>query len=144
MMHEIAPRQPSRWARFTERCYRAGIRQQLQELRYGGAGVLASLIADLEASLDPAFERELARRLGDPDYRDMSPATLLLPVMRERFGLDPVVAEAPEGRALKTTCEDCPAAGRCWQALRHGATATQCQGFCPNAPSLIREAAEAH
>ncbi|XKE47560.1 hypothetical protein LG302_00195 [Halomonas organivorans] len=140
MMLETAPRQTSRWTRFTDRCYRASLRQQLQEVRYGSPGVLATLVEDLARPLDPALERELARMLDEPGHRDIAPARTLLPVMRQRYGLDPRVARIPEGRTMKATCNGCPAAGRCWRALRHGASAVQCREFCPNAPALAREA----
>lgn len=142
MMPKATSHQMSRWARFSERCYRAGVHQHLQELRYGGSGVLNSMVEDLAYPLNPDLEQEFVRMLGDPGHRDISPSQVLLPVMRQSFGLDPAVAKSPEGRALKAACESCPSAGHCWHALRHGASSDQCREFCPNAAALEQEAVE--
>ncbi|GKW50794.1 hypothetical protein [Halomonas sp. NCCP-2165] len=116
----------------------------LRELEAYAPAALDRLIDDLTHPLSAPFERAVARALDAERLPGFVPAATLMPTMLTRLGLPAELATDKALMAQRRTCNRCPRVGHCWQALRHGAQADECRGFCPNAEAFtaIDEAAE--
>lgn len=131
------------YSRLSEALFDASTPQVVQELRRGAGPTFQAMVGDLNTSMTPAFEREVARTLNRNGSNDLIPAVTLMPAMMERFGL---AADdfGPEERLhfgkLQSVCNRCPVAGRCWKAMRSDADSEQCLSFCPNAPAFEQKA----
>ncbi|MBF8222556.1 hypothetical protein [Halomonas sp. 328] len=108
----------------------------LRELRTHAPAALDRLIDDLEHPLSAPFERAVVRALGAERLPGFVPAATLMPTMLTRFGLPAELATEKALEVQRRTCNRCPQVGHCWQALRHGADAEACRGFCPNAEAF--------
>lgn len=109
--------------------------QLVQNMRRDAVNEYQTLLRDLDAPMEPAFEREVARTLNRGGNYDLIPAETLMPMMMERFGLTPEDFSDQEANLLSEltmVCNKCPAVGRCWKAIRADAGWEKCRGFCPN------------
>lgn len=131
------------WARFSERCFAASTPQLVRDIQHEASSTYGELLTDLESPLEPGFEQEMARQLERERPFDFKPARVLMPVMVERFGLQEArLASDPAYDAMRAACNGCPVVGQCWKAMRAGAEAEECRGFCPNAEAFDRVAEE--
>lgn len=127
------------WIRLCESSYRASTRRLVREIEAESPHVYSDMLKDLAMPLEPAFEREMARHLDRGGFRAFVPAETLMPVMLQRFGLDPVsVTEHASYPSLRGNCNACPVAGHCWGAMRRDAGVDECRAFCPNTAAFER------
>lgn len=126
-------RRRSWWERVAERCYRASLPRLVNDMQHESAGVYRSLVEDLDTPLEADFEREVAKQMNDGHRGGVRPSRALLPEMMRRFGCD---AGRVEMAPIRSACDACPVSGRCWRALRRGADAEECRGFCANAEAF--------
>ncbi len=128
------------------RLFDARMPQLVQSMRHEAFSDYRALLHDFDAPMAPSFEREVARTLNQHGERDLIPAKTLMPAMMQRFDLtaeDYAPEEARHFHEMQAVCNRCPVAGRCWRAMRAGASWEQCRGFCPNAEAFEHKSLEA-
>lgn len=114
----------------------------VRELRSHAPEALAELAHDLEQPLSISLERAVARTLDDRRVPDFQAADVLMPVMMKTFQVRPAAIAEEELASLEAVCNRCEVVGHCWKAMRHGAGAEACRGFCPNARSFMTHGVE--
>lgn len=127
------------WERLTERCYLTSTATLARDVKQEAGASYDALINDLERPLEPRFEQAVAKQLAAGQPAHFRPASALMPVMMQRFGLNERALE--EGGlinhadyvALRDTCNACAAVGDCWKAMRADAELDECRHICPNA-----------
>lgn len=127
------------WERLTERCYLTSTATLARNVKQEAGASYDALINDLERPLEPRFEQAVAKQLAAGQPAHFRPASALMPVMMQRFGLNERALE--EGGlinhadyvALRDTCNACAAVGDCWKAMRADAELDECRHICPNA-----------
>lgn len=127
------------WERLTERCYLTSTATLARDVKQEAGASYDALINDLERPLEPRFEQAVAKQLEAGQPAHFRPASALMPVMMQRFGLNERALE--EGGlinhadyvALRDTCNACAAVGDCWKAMRADAELDECRHICPNA-----------
>ncbi|MGC3874069.1 hypothetical protein ACPF7Z_12455 [Halomonas sp. GXIMD04776] len=138
-----SPQAPNSDAResFTEHVQGPGIVHQMALLE---PVALNELISDLEAPLNPNFERAVEAILSQDTLPTFDAARTLLPAMLARFGLteEDYDTRAETLAALRKACHGCPIKGRCWQVLRSHADAAACGAFCPSAETIAQDAVD--
>jgi len=129
-------------ARLEQRLFEASLPQVVQGMRHEASVEFRALVRDLKAPMVPGFEREVARTLNAGGQSDLIPAETLMPEMMARFTLTREAFDGePSGYAeLERVCNRCPAVGRCWKAMRAGASREACRAFCPNAAAFEHRA----
>ncbi|SHF27143.1 hypothetical protein SAMN02745148_02181 [Modicisalibacter ilicicola DSM 19980] len=134
------PRQGAREESFIEHVQGPGIVHQMAHLE---PEALAALISDLTTPLNGTFEKAVEDILTQGGLEHFAASRTLLPAMLERFGLaeDDLAMHAECLETAREACDTCPAVGRCWRALRHGAGREECRGFCPSAEAFVSRAA---
>lgn len=114
-------------------------RQVVRQMRLEATGALEHLILEAEADFDPVMAREIERMLRTNGAPMVRLSETLMPRMRVRFNVSDEQFDrlgSAEHRELKRSCNACPGAARCWQALRDGEDKRVCQTFCPNAETF--------
>ncbi|AQU84125.1 MULTISPECIES: hypothetical protein [unclassified Halomonas] len=132
------------WERLAERCYTASTATLARNVKDQAGATFDALINDLERPLEPRFEQAVARQLAAGQPAHFKPASTLMPVMMQRFGLEERALQARallgDGRVnladyatLRDNCNACAAVGDCWKAMRANAELEECRRLCPNA-----------
>ncbi|MFP4261941.1 MAG: hypothetical protein ACLFRS_01160 [Halomonas sp.] len=114
----------------------------VRELRRHAPEALEELARDLEQPLSLPLERAMARSLDDRRVPDFQAADTLMSAMMRTFEVSPAAIAEDELASLESVCNRCEVMGHCWKAMRHGADAEACRGFCPNAGSFMKHGAE--
>lgn len=109
----------------------------VRELRRHVPEALEALASDLEAPLNPALERALARSLDDGRVPDFVPSRVLMPAMLSVFDTNLAALAEGELAKLEAICDGCAVKGRCWSTLRDYAGVEACRRFCPNAERFL-------
>lgn len=116
-------------------------RQAVQRMRLEAFSTLETLILEAEADFDPDMAKEIERLLATGAAPLIRYSETLMPRMLERFDVSAEQFEYlsnKEQRAIKSICDGCSDAGRCWEALRGRETQAVCRSFCPNAETFER------
>lgn len=114
----------------------------VRELRCHAPEALEELAYDLEQPLSRPLERAMGRTLDNRRVPDFQAADVLMPVMMKTFEVNPAAIAEDELALLESVCNRCEVVGHCWKAMRNGADAEACRGFCPNAKSFMAHGAE--
>lgn len=127
------------WERLTERCYATSTATLTRHIKQEAGATFDSLINDLERPLEPRFEQEVAKQLATGQVTHFRPASTLMPVMMQRFGLEEsallesALINSADLDKLRDTCNACAAFGDCWKAMRANAELNKHRKRCPNA-----------
>lgn len=122
------------WERLTERCYATSTATLARNVKQEAGASYDALIYDLERPLEPRFEQAVAKQLAAGQPAHFRPASALMPVMMQRFGLEESgLMNHADYVALRDTCNACAAVGDCWKAMRADAELDECRHICPNA-----------
>ncbi|MDY7117853.1 hypothetical protein RAN53_16010 [Halomonas sp. SSL-5] len=113
----------------------------VRELRRHAPEALEELAQDLEQPLSMPLERAVARTLDDRRVPDFQAAEVLMPVMMKTFEVGPAAIAEEDLASLESVCNRCEVVGHCWKAMRRGADAEACRGFCPNASRFMAHGA---
>ncbi|MEQ5800539.1 hypothetical protein [Halomonas sp. H10-9-1] len=114
----------------------------VRELRSHAPEALEELARDLEQPLSRPLEKAIGRTLDDRRVPDFQASEVLMPAMMKTFEVPTAAIAEDEMALLESVCNRCEVVGHCWKAMRNGAGAEACRGFCPNAKSFVAHGGE--